>query len=222
MWEIVECSPLAFWQCTEAEGLCWRQRSSIFMKSWSDVIRKLSILIGLSKTNHKCPQSETRILLILKLGNELPQFSSWSKHVELAGCIKYLFEIPFSLKRSINFYLIGLDGITYSFQGLLCWYKVIAYFKVNTIWCLPLFSSISKSPKGWITPVVFTDPSQSFGNPFQNSIKNTSLRGKTLCSLILSHPDPSNFHVRLASSLNTQGSLTLPMAKIVNLSYMYP
>lgn len=38
-----------------------------------------------------------------------------------------------------------------------------------------------------------------------------------LCSLflILSHHDPSSFHVRLASSLNTQGALTVPVTKTV-------
>lgn len=142
------------------------------------MIGKLSIIVGLSKTINKCPQFETRSLLILGLGNELPQFLSLPKQVELAGCIKCLFEIPFSLKRSINSYLIGLDGITCNFQDLLCLYKIVAYFKIHTIQCLSLFSSMSMSPKGCIAPVVFTNPPQSFGNLFKNLLQMLHSEGK--------------------------------------------
>lgn len=86
----------------------------------------------------------------------------------------------------VLFKYLSLDCITYYLQDLLCLYKIVAYFKVNTIqhMYIFLFSSVSKFPQGFNCSLYqfFTMP---LGTLLKNLLQMLHSEKKNLCSVVV-------------------------------------
>lgn len=175
-------------------------------------------MVGLSMINNKCSQSDYRSSPILVLGNALPQFPPLPKKNLVGRLYEPSLQISFSPAKT-NYFLfkyLSLDGITYYFQNLLCLYKKVTYFKVNTVLHIFLFSSASRSPQGFDSSCSLY---QSFTIPLGTLLKKLLQMfhsEKKICVgffLLIFHCGTSKCHTRLVS-MNALGSFIVPMTKL--------